>query len=377
MGDGSILIVGLGEVGGKALEIMARRSGISRLVGADINEVYGAQKVNNAAFGAQLEGIYPNIDFVKVDLMNIEQTAETLSKIKPTVIFNSTSLQTYWVVELLPKEIHKKYQKASFGPWLPMHLTPCRKLMQAVEMSGINTSVVNGAYPDAVNPVCAKVGKGPVAGIGNGENIIPQVQKVVSLKLGVPMRSVFISLIMHHYAEYWVVREGHQGGAPSYIRILVDGNDVTGQLNIDEVYKDIIVHAKRPGRPDGHYMIASSAIQKIMAIYNDTNEYSSCVAGPAGMMGGYPGRLSKKGFELVLPDGITFAEAEKINWINSKMEGVEEIKKDGTVIFTEENRQRMIELLDYDCKEMKITECEGRARELGAKYKEFSKKYVK
>ena len=376
MADGSILIVGLGEVGGKALEIMARRPGIARLVGADINEVYGAQKVNNATFGAQLEGIYPNIDFVKIDLMNIEQTAETLSKIKPTVIFNSTSLQTYWVVELLPKEIHKKYQKASFGPWLPMHLTLCSKLMQAVEMSGIDTSVVNGAYPDAVNPVCAKVGQAPVAGIGNGENIVPQVQKVVSLKLGVPMRSVFISLVMHHYAEYWVVREGHQGGAPSYIRILVDGNDVTDQLDIDKVYRDIIVDAKRPGRPDGHYMIASSAIQKIMAIYNDTCEYSSCVAGPGGMMGGYPGRLSKKGFELVLPAGITLEEAERINWINSKMEGVEEIKSDGTVIFTEENRQRMIELLGYDCREMKITECEERARELGAKYKEFSKLYA-
>jgi hypothetical protein len=47
---------------------LTRRSGIARIVGADVNEGFGYQKVNNAAFGAQIEGIYPNIDFVKIDL---------------------------------------------------------------------------------------------------------------------------------------------------------------------------------------------------------------------------------------------------------------------------------------------------------------------
>ena len=141
MADGTIMIIGLGEVGGKALEILARRAGIARIVGADVNEEYGNQKVNNAVFGAQLEGIFPNIDFVHIDLMDLESTSEKLAEINPSVIFNSTSLQSYWVIELLPREIHKKFQAAGFGPWLPMHLT-----------------------------------------------------------------------LMHHYAEYWIVREGHTGG---------------------------------------------------------------------------------------------------------------------------------------------------------------------
>ena len=227
MADGTIMIIGLGEVGGKTLEILARRPGIARIMAADVNETYGYQKVNNAAFGAQLEGFYPNIDFVKVDLTDVDKTSETLAEIKPSVVFNITSLQSYWVVELLPKEIHKKFQQASFGPWLPMHLTLCYKLMQAIEGSGIKTWVVNGAYPDAVNPTLAKVIQAPVAGIGNGENIIPQLQKVISLRLSVPMRSVLLSLVMHHYAEYWIVREGHTGGAPYHLKVLVDGNDVT------------------------------------------------------------------------------------------------------------------------------------------------------
>jgi len=377
MTEGTILIIGLGEVGGKALEILARRQGIAHIVGADINDTYGEQKVNNASFGAQLEGFYPNIDFVKIDLKDVDRTAETLTEIKPSVIFNSTTIQSYWVVELLPKEIHKKFQKAGFGLWLPMHLTLCYKLMQSIEHAGIETQVVNGAYPDAVNPTLAKVGQAPAAGIGNGENVIPQLQKVISRRLNVPMRSVYCLLVLHHYAEYWIVREGHDGGGPSYLNVIVDGNDVTGEFKLEELWADIPKYAKRPGRPDGHYMIASSAIQKIMAIYNDTREISSCVAGPAGMMGGYPGRLSRKGFELVLPKGITLEEAEKINWENSRLEGIEEIRDDGTVIFTKDNYRIMKELINYDCRVMKIDECDQRALELGRLYKEFAKKYVK
>ena len=124
-------------------------------------------------------------------------------------------------------------------------------------------------------------------------------------------------------------------------------------------------------------MIASSAIQKILAIYHDTGEYSSCIAGPAGMMGGYPGRLSQKGFELALPKELTLDEAIKINWENSRLEGIEEIKDDGTVVFAEENYQLMKEILNYECKTMKIDECEQRAAELGRLYNEFAKKYVK
>ena len=71
-------------------------------------------------------------------------------------------------------------------------------------------------------------------------NVVPQLQKVISLRLNVPMRSVLLPLVMHHYAEYWVVREGHTGGASYYLKILVDGNDVTEEFNPEELFQDII-----------------------------------------------------------------------------------------------------------------------------------------
>jgi hypothetical protein len=376
MGNGTIMIIGLGEVGGKALEILARKPGISRIVTADVNEEYGQQKTNNAVFGAQYEGFFPNIDFIKVNLHNSEETAAILKSIEPFIIFNSTSLQSYWVVELLPKEVHKKFQSAGYGPWLPMHLTFCYNLMRAVKEAGMRTYVINGAYPDAVNPVLSKMGLAPIVGIGNIELVVPQLRKVISLKLKVPIRSISIFLVMHHYAEYWVVREGHTGGAPYFLKVLVDGDDVSKKFSGEQLFSDIINYARRPGRPDGHYMVASSAIQKIMSIYNDTQELSHA-PGPEGLIGGYPIRLGAQGVEVILPREITKEEAVKINEDSQKMEGIEEIKEDGTVRFTDKSCKIMKELLGYDCKEMKINDCAEKAHELGSLYKRFTKRYIK
>lgn len=96
-------------MGGKALELLARRRDIPHMVAADINEEHDHQKVSNAAFGAQLEGCYPDIEFVRIDLQNVDETAEVLAKVRPSVIFNSATLQSYRVIELLPKEIHGRF----------------------------------------------------------------------------------------------------------------------------------------------------------------------------------------------------------------------------------------------------------------------------
>ena len=330
--------------------------------------------MNNALYGAQLEGLFPDITFRKVDLGNIEQTGELLHETKPSVVFNSTSLQSYWVIELLPKEIHRKFQKAGYGPWVPMHLTLCYNLMQAVKQSDICTQVVNGSYPDAVNPILSKAGMAPAAGIGNLDLIIPQIRNIAADSMRVHPRHVYPMLVMHHYAEYWIVREGHTGGAPYCLKIYVHGHDVTPQLKADDIFKEIIRSAARPGRPDSHYMVASSAVQKIMAIYNNSNELSH-VAGPAGMIGGYPALINSKGSTVQLPEGLSMEDAMKINEVGQSLEGIEAIHDDGSVTFTDKSCEIIKDLLGYDCKKMMLGESQERAKELNELYKAFLKKH--
>ncbi|MBC8445723.1 MAG: NAD-dependent epimerase/dehydratase family protein, partial [Chloroflexi bacterium] len=92
-----VLIVGLGGVGSWVLELLARIEGISYIVGADFNEDWGRRKVNTVASGVVLQGYYPRLEFVRIDLRDVDATAETIDRLQPQLIFNCATLQTWWV----------------------------------------------------------------------------------------------------------------------------------------------------------------------------------------------------------------------------------------------------------------------------------------
>jgi len=85
--------------------------------------------------------------------------------------------------------------------------------------------------------------------------------------------------------------------------------------------------------------------------------------------------MSSRGVEIVLPQGISMEEARKINVDAQKKDGVEKIEADGTIVFTDEAYSLMKTVMGYDCKRLKIEECETRYKELLAKYAELKKKY--
>jgi len=68
-------------------------------------------------------------------------------------------------------------------------------------------------------------------------------------------------------------------------------------------------------------------------------------------------------------------EAVKINEEAQKFDGIEEIKDDGTVVFTEKSVSIMREMLNYDCEELKLEESEDRAMELRALYNSFAERH--
>ena len=68
-------------------------------------------------------------------------------------------------------------------------------------------------------------------------------------------------------------------------------------------------------------------------------------------------------------------EAVKINEDGAKIDGIDRVKADGTVVFVDENVKLMREVVGYDCTEIKPSEHEERAKELDAKLKKLYEKY--
>ena len=72
-----------------------------------------------------------------------------------------------------------------------------------------------------------------------------------------------------------------------------------------------------------------------------------------------------------MPEGITLEDTISINRQAQKYDGIEEIKEDGTVVFTKKSAEIMKEMLGYDCPILKLDESENRAKELIQLYKAF------
>nr|MDO8099455.1 hypothetical protein [Candidatus Njordarchaeota archaeon] len=345
--------------------------GANRIVAADVNEDWGVCKTNNAILGAVNQGFYPNITFRKINLNEVKETTEILREEEPDLIFNATTLQSWWVIGLLPEKVYQKLLGAGIGPWLPMHLTLTHKLMMAVRRAGIKTHVVSSSFPDGVHPVLGKVGLAPTVGIGNFDLLIPRIKKVVSDKLKVPLRNISVFMVGHHIHDVLVEDFGTTGGAPYFLKILVGDRNVTDELDPEKIFSEPL---PTPPGNQSDQQVASSAVKNILAILNDTGELTHA-PGPNGLPGGYPVRLSGKGAEVVLPEELSLEEAVRINEEAQKFDGIQEIEDDGTVVFTEKSVRIMREMLNYECEELRVKESEKRAMELKALYKSFAERY--
>ena len=370
---GKILLVGsAGSVAHDMMYQIASMTEKIRVVGADYNEAKGKYEVDECLHVAHNFGLFPDLSFRKINLFDIDETAELLKEEKPSVVCSLASLGAWWVTRLLPGEVYKKI--SPIGPWIPFHFTLTNKLMQAVKKSGIETRVVNGAYPDLTNVILGKLNPPPVCGGGNMDLGASRLRKIVAAERNMPVRDVQVLAIGHHGTFYTAKMDG-----PSWYRIVAAGENVSKDYPIKTVAKlyDKYGYANMPSFPGplvDQMKTASSFLKITLAIYYDTNEVIQCLPGPNGLPGGYPCILGYEGAKPIHP-GLSLKEAVKINEDGAKLDGIQKVKADGTVVFCEENVNLMREVVGYDCPEIKPSEHEERAKELDEKLKMLYDKY--
>lgn len=372
----TIMIVGLGDLGGHVLEMLVRTPGNRRIITADVDEERAYRKTNLAIYGASQMGFYPDVEFTKIDLNNLEQAAEVITKCKPDVIYSAATLQSWWVITTLPKEVFDDLDKARFGPWLPMHLSVVYKLMQAVKMTGLDIKVINSAFPDACGPVLKTQGLQPAVGIGNVANPVPAIRLGIADQLGIPLGDVKIYLACQHYVSHYIPRFGTAGGAPYYLKAFVGGRDVTKDVDIDKVFADMPTKYPRTGGMGGQILTASSAAAITLAMADDRREFLHAPA-PDGLPGGYPVRIDANGATVALPSDVTLEEAIKINEVGQAIDGIERIDANGTAYIPQWSNDIMKKMVGFDCSVMPLKDIHEIAAELGAKFKAFAAKYSK
>jgi len=365
------MIFGLGELGGWVLEFLARRQGVSTIIGCGKREDWGYRKVNMAASGSGAEGYCKTLHFEKSDVFDIDKTAELIAKYNPDLIYAAMTLMSWKVFASAPQNVREQMKKIA-STTLPMHLILPYKLMQAVKKSGITAVCINTSWPDLVNPMLWRSGLKVLVGGGNLDNVTSEIRRKISVRENVPMRDIKIYFV----AEHAVNTMGTRTGMPYFFKVMVGDKNITSKYDVDSLISDRL-YAPCPPEWISWIMfpqVASSAVKNIMAVLNDTNEFTHS-PGPNGLIGGYPIRIGANGVTIELPEELTLEQAIKINVDDAKFEGVEEIKDDGTLVLTDEANKITKKLLGVELREYSASNVEDVVKELQPAFKKLADKY--
>lgn len=313
--------------------------------------------------------IYP----VVMDLAegNVEENSASLRRIRPDIIFNCASLQSWRTVSHACGGYYQALDKACFGPWLPMQLAPAYELMRAIKHSGVRVLTVNGAFPDAVNAVLDKVGLGPDTGTGGIANLVTALRlSIARLALAAP-ETVQVRLVAEQYFAQYVAHAGLPLAVPYRLGYAIDGQDCTGKFEEAQIFDSLCTHFRSLGGININFLNAISAAQVLENLHNPV-EVITHAPGPNGLPGGYPVRVGMGQVLLALPHGVSRADAISVNQRGLRADGIDKIDADGSVVFTSQNMAVMKQWLGFYLARMPLADVHQCANALSRKYREFA-----
>jgi hypothetical protein len=354
----TVLVSGVGELGGWALEFLARAPGVDRIVTVKRSPWQGPSWTTIAMLGSAIEGHTKRFEHHQVDLADEGAMARLLAEVRPDAIVHSATVQSPRLLNGadIPPALRAAVRAATFGMWLPWHLWPAAQLTRAVELAGIETHVVNASFPDVVNVALWRhFGHGPSTGAGNLEVCAARVLRYVMATTGRPAAEIDVSLVGSHA----LLTRGV--AVPHHFRLTVGGVDATGEVDLAAALsrwpEAISWHGNVPNS-----VFAASAVKNALALVG-AEPLVTHVSAPMGLPGGYPAVVGSGTAELRLPPDIDEASAVAINDRAARFDGIEDIAAGGTVVYTAESRAAM-ENLGYRCEALEFGDLRRRCDEL-------------
>lgn len=368
----NVMVVGAGEVGRYAAEYLVRFPIVREILLVDINEIRGKMVAYNAEIAGAIHKYYPRIVYEKLDVTDTDKTVDLLRKYKPQVILHVATLMSSFYYQHLAKP-YIKAKKLPFKSHLAGHTFAkdfylIYKLMQAVKQSDIDTRVVNLAFPDNTNIVLGKLGLAPTIGAGTIDLTAHGVKKYIAEKLNLKVHNIHVTMVVHHAQRTMDAKY-----VPYYIKIQkANGEDITDNFDLVEVLNKGAYYTGIWGG-DNSPMTAASAVDNMIALLSDSGVIKHA-PGPAGLPGGWPVQINWDEVKVMLPKDISMEKAMEINLEGMKMDGIERVENDGTVVFTKETVEYMATVLDMHWTKVKPEETLEMSKELIAAYKKLEEK---
>lgn len=333
-----VMVAGLGDLGLRIANSLARQGEIDWLVLAGRNREVGESQASQLQLIATLSGGPREVRFEAVDLEDRDRVAGALQAARPDILVLAASRMTWWRPLVNDPVRIRQLAEIPYGAWLPVHVSLVRRVMEGVRQSGVRVQVVSLPFPDAVGPALAPLGLAPDIGAGNVSEVAAKLQVLAAREAGAVRDDVRVRLVMHHAAERVAFRvfaglagtTGSTSEPPWAVQAEVRGR------TLPSTWVDRAFHAPYSLLPGvaSQEMTAAAAVQVVNALLSPEHRRLHAPA-PAGLPGGYPLTVSQAGIDLDLPAGMSLDDAVAINTQAGRWDGNESIEADGTLVFTE------------------------------------------
>ena len=363
MSSYDILVVGAGQVGGHATEFLARRPEVRSIAVVDVNPASAEGVAWRARLGALQEGKHVVTRGFGLDLMDEAATDALFARIAPRVVFHAATLLT--VPEMhrgLKPEMFAAVREAGMGGFLSAHLVLGVKVQRAIAKLPVPPPMIMASFPDFTNQVLAKLGRAPITGIGNVDNMAGELQAIVADGLGISALNVTPMIVAHHSVAEWFLRSGSAGIAPWFARVVINGVDRTDEFDTDALMTE---SARRMRGVPQEQRTAASGVKAVLAVLRNDGTYIHS-PGALGRLYSGPARLWADRLELVPVPGLDEEKAMEIARSGQRKGGVEAIEADGTIVATDACAAMMQRLFDVDVRRVAPAAIEPTARALRA-----------
>jgi|GEM_PF-179926 len=332
----TVMIIGLGSVGGYLLDyLVSRNDPAIHVVAVGRNYEKMEVKVNITTVAALIRGQNKShVDIEgNVDLTDIDAITAAIKKYEPDFIVNSSRAYP-----------GLKYGSISwanvraYGIWSPLAIRFTKNIMEACDRANTDAVVINTSYSDAVIPWLKSAGKAyPDFGSGNLNHLVPRMKFGVAKILGVDdFWNVDIMFAAGHFHDVVLSKEGQPEGVELPMKIYYKGKEV--DVDRDKVYASCNIptpvdQTRNMMNASSNYQIIDSIIDSIRT-GEDRKFYSP---GVFGNIGGYPVRVGYKDGKIdawIDESVFSFEVMNKVDRESMSLDGVEDVK-DGTLYYTD------------------------------------------
>lgn len=320
-----VLLIGLGDLGRRIALILSKHTTVGRLTIA-ARDALGA-----SSFSVLCEACGRNrVQSVQLNALNQGECAKLIRQCRPDLIIQCAVSTSPWLIAGSRLAHVEGLAKVGFGWQVPFQLNILLAVKRAAAEAGYCGPLVNCSYPDVTNAVLGRAGCAPTVGIGN----VSMIAAVISARLRASNNATseelpLVCVVAEHLHTVGCLT-GVPSGIPAQFRPLV----YLGSEQVRRADEMAYVGVRMNWSKETNALSAETAASVVKALLPEGNVVRMSVPGPLGLLGGYPVVVSPGHVELDLPGDLTAETAETHNRAVARLEGIEDILANGTVIFS-------------------------------------------